>query len=837
MDSFNNGPEILRLRTLSSYQHIRCTSIYQSPEDVDNAEPTRQALVALIEESWARVTQLTTQSILMQCEEELRSATSLLVLATVRRAAEYSATSKATVQSMFRKADVNNDGQLSFMEWYEWLGSSSSSSTANPAFTSPGRDPTTATAPPLPPSAPAMTADPMIASLQQVLSQAVCALKISARVQSNREDPLALTAAFIAGGMMTGVMDGDICRTMLARLSPRTRELVTMALTLESAAISAPLTDSSLLLLDQRKSTTMEEVGPSVDRKPGAARGKRKSLFRPSPQRTIEAKSVGKVVPTTAEILPGAVPRPASQVPHIAHRTSVAVSSNDFIQRVDLSYIAATTAPPIDSPVLPADSETESVLKMAADVSAEDAGEADGDERGLFRSEGAMLREGEGDYELVLRSSLPSHPTGALVSSKGAGAFDAEVGGRSPTAGYSSHLTERIDAAGLDQVLSRVAAVADEINELRLRLEDLEDSNSAVMRQLLMRKSEGRRDVSTLAMALRATRLQHVTRKPVHLKHQLAVETLQLWAPLSFQVGVAAQMPELEVHSYVLLFPRSFSSFVNWYTQLRPIAKRLLSNFRGELEKKLEMDALMPLLAAKVTLQSRFKNPSSAFKKMVKSSKDKDKLHDMLGMRVIVKQRTFSLQPAEFDGSDWESAEDWAEGYGAAGEGFIDVDMPAEAEAKVEAETETATETVATSDPPEASSDPDVGAWSDRRAAEHQELEDWESTTGGDDTADWTSPILDYKQEETAIWRAYELITAVSGWTEDKSRFKDYVTHPKPSGYQSLHVTLVHEATEMSMEVQIRSQRMHERAESGPAAHNRYKALLFPPLAAASQEP
>lgn len=78
----------------------------------------------------------------------------------------------------------------------------------------------------------------------------------------------------------------------------------------------------------------------------------------------------------------------------------------------------------------------------------------------------------------------------------------------------------------------------------------------------------------------------------------------------------------------------------------------------------------------------------------------------------------------------------------------------------------------------------------------------------------------DPKDEVRLCWAIYAIVTSL--YESNPDRLRNFLAHPKPNGYQSLHVTAMSK-TGRWVEVQIRSKRMDEIAEKGFAAHYRYK--------------
>ena len=75
-------------------------------------------------------------------------------------------------------------------------------------------------------------------------------------------------------------------------------------------------------------------------------------------------------------------------------------------------------------------------------------------------------------------------------------------------------------------------------------------------------------------------------------------------------------------------------------------------------------------------------------------------------------------------------------------------------------------------------------------------------------------------KEKLIAWKIYSIIT--DHFTPNPTRLRDWITTPKSNGYEALHITVMGPQNK-GIEVQIRSERMHEIAEKGYAAHYRYK--------------
>ena len=80
----------------------------------------------------------------------------------------------------------------------------------------------------------------------------------------------------------------------------------------------------------------------------------------------------------------------------------------------------------------------------------------------------------------------------------------------------------------------------------------------------------------------------------------------------------------------------------------------------------------------------------------------------------------------------------------------------------------------------------------------------------------------DREKEHALCWKVFSYVT--EEYESDTKRLRDWISNPKPNGYESLHITVKNKEGS-SLEVQIRTKRMDDMAESGLASHWSYKGI------------
>lgn len=80
----------------------------------------------------------------------------------------------------------------------------------------------------------------------------------------------------------------------------------------------------------------------------------------------------------------------------------------------------------------------------------------------------------------------------------------------------------------------------------------------------------------------------------------------------------------------------------------------------------------------------------------------------------------------------------------------------------------------------------------------------------------------DREIEHALCWKVFSYVT--EEYESDTKRLRDWISNPKPNGYESLHITVKNKEGSF-LEVQIRTKRMDDMAESGLASHWSYKGI------------
>ena len=250
-----------------------------------------------------------------------------------------------------------------------------------------------------------------------------------------------------------------------------------------------------------------------------------------------------------------------------------------------------------------------------------------------------------------------------------------------------------------------VARMIDGVTKLdRIRFGTREEAQAATIRKMVVAMAQDVR-VLLIKLADRLHNLRTIAPLPSEKQERIGRETLEVYAPLAHRLGVQEIKHEMEDRCFAILYPKRHLEIDALLQQRAPERD---AQIRTAVE---QVTTLLREAAIRAEVSGRPKHRYSIYRKMVTTGLPFEKIHDLIGIRVIV-----------------------------------------------------------------------------------------------DDVRD--------------CYAALGLIHSV--WPPVHGRFKDYIAMPKFNLYQSLHTTVIGPDGK-PLEVQMRTEEMHQRAEFGIAAHWRYK--------------
>jgi GTP diphosphokinase / guanosine-3',5'-bis(diphosphate) 3'-diphosphatase len=212
--------------------------------------------------------------------------------------------------------------------------------------------------------------------------------------------------------------------------------------------------------------------------------------------------------------------------------------------------------------------------------------------------------------------------------------------------------------------------------------------------------------VIIIKLADRFHNMRTLSALPPQKQKRIALETSEIYAPLAYRLGMQWISGELEDLAFPYIYPKEY----RW----------LIDNIKEKYEERFSyIDKTKPIIKEKLEnakiqvlkIDSRAKRYSSLYKKLLRYDMDIEKIHDLIALRIIVKN-----------------------------------------------------------------------------------VED-----------------------------CYAVLGAIhNNWPPIPNRIKDYIALPKPNGYRGLHTTVFFLDNKIT-EIQIKTQEMHEEAETGIAAHWAYE--------------
>lgn len=207
------------------------------------------------------------------------------------------------------------------------------------------------------------------------------------------------------------------------------------------------------------------------------------------------------------------------------------------------------------------------------------------------------------------------------------------VGGKTIAAGL---LHDTIEDVGIkrDDIVrefgEEVAFLVDGVTKLGHLKYKGADRHSESLRKLFVAMSEDIR-VLLIKLADRLHNMRTLSHIPKDKQQRIAAETLEIYAPIAYRLGIRKLNRELEDLAFPYIYPKEYEEMRKVLKELHLDRTESLEKFSRSVKKELAKEGL-----TKVKIEYRVKSLYSLYKKYLRNDRDLGKIYDVSAMRVLV---------------------------------------------------------------------------------------------------------------------------------------------------------------------------------------------------------
>lgn len=151
------------------------------------------------------------------------------------------------------------------------------------------------------------------------------------------------------------------------------------------------------------------------------------------------------------------------------------------------------------------------------------------------------------------------------------------------------------------------------------------------LRKMFLAMAEDIR-VVLIKLADRLHNMQTLRAIPERKQKRIALETLEIYAPLANRLGMGELKGELEDLSFPYIYPKEFRWLTQGLSEKYQTRAKYLERVKPILKKELAKANIAPL-----EIQTRAKHYYSLYKKLQKYEMNWEKIYDLIALRIIVK--------------------------------------------------------------------------------------------------------------------------------------------------------------------------------------------------------